>query len=107
MIDAVLEWIDPAVEQLPRFDALAAEIVEQEGAAVRLQMQRRFVVAAALAIGEIESLQGQIATDDDEGTPHAYPPAIDRRPVCCGLRRHRLMALRIEHPHHVAIDRDA
>ena len=43
IVDLVLHRRDEAVEQLLRRDPLAAEVVDQEHAAVGLQVRRRFV----------------------------------------------------------------
>ena len=43
VVDAALERHDPAVQQILRADALPAEVVDQEHAAVGLELNRRLV----------------------------------------------------------------
>src|SRR5262245_59985206 len=59
IVDFSFQGEDPAVEQLVRAHALAAEVVDDEDAADRLHLQRRLVVFRMRIKIEIEHLEGQ------------------------------------------------
>src|SRR5689334_1512626 len=72
-IHAVFERDDPAVEQIARSYLLASKVVNQQDAAIRFDLEGRFVKLMDIIIDEIESFQGQLTTDHDEWTTYFYP----------------------------------
>ena len=74
-----LERHDPPVEQIVGPDALAAEVVHQEHAAVGPQLQRRLVEPRDRVEGQVELIERELAADHDDGPPDAHPAAIARR----------------------------
>src|SRR5439155_7644940 len=71
-----LERHDPSVEQIFGTNALTAKVVDQEHAAVRLQVNRRLVELRDRIERQIELVERQLAADHHHGTPDTYPPAI-------------------------------
>src|SRR5262245_47205813 len=110
IVDAALERHDPSVEQILRAHALAAEVVDQEHAAVRLQLDRRFVELRERVEGEVEHVERQLAADDDDRTLDADPPAVARRggkqTRHLDVQLERLVVDWIAHRHHVPVDVD-
>ena len=78
-VHAALERHDPAVEELVGPDALTAEVVHQEHAAVGAQLQRRLVEPRQRVEGEVELIERQLAAHHDDRTPDAHPAAVARR----------------------------
>ena len=78
-VDAALERHDPAVQQVARRNALAAEVVDDEHAAVGLQLDRRFVELRDRVERQVEHLERQLAADDDHRPADLLPAAIERR----------------------------
>ena len=59
-----------------RLDALAAEVVNDERAAVRLQLERRFVKSRGLAPLQVRVVEREFAADDDERALYQNPAAV-------------------------------
>ena len=78
VVHAALERHDPAVQQVLGTHALAAEVVHQEHAAVRLQLQRRLVELRDAVEGEIQHVERQLAADDNDGTADTNPAPVAR-----------------------------
>ncbi len=76
-IVTLFERHDPPVQQLGWRDPLAAKIVDDENAAIALQLQRRLADAACAVRADFEAFQGQFAPDDNRGPPDAHPPRVD------------------------------
>src|SRR5678816_1547151 len=65
-VDVAVERDDPAVEKLIGRRALTTEVVDEEDAAARLHLERRFVDLRVLVVDEVEVLERQLTTDLDE-----------------------------------------
>ena len=72
-----LERHDPAVEQIHRSHLLAAEVVDHEDAAVRLHLQRGFVVFADRVVCKVQHRQREFAADDDRGPLDLDVPPVE------------------------------
>src|SRR2546425_185031 len=111
VVDAALERHDPAVEEILRPNSLAAEVVDEEHAAVRLQLNGRLVELRERVEREVELLERQLAADDDDRPVNAHPPAIARQRrddarLLAFAAFERLVVERIEHRDDVAVDVD-
>ena len=83
VVDPLLEGHDEAVQQLPRRDVLAPEVVDQEDAAVGLHLQARLVELEGRLPDQVQHREVELATDLDEWTPAADPALVglgDGRP---------------------------
>ena len=67
---------DPAIEQLRRLDPLAAEVVDQQAAAVALHLQRGLVDVVPRVVPQFEVVHRQLAADDDRGPRDLQPAAV-------------------------------
>src|SRR5262249_39981659 len=74
----VFERHDPAVEQLLRAAQLPAEVVDQEDAAVGLDVQRSLVKVRLGVEFQVEHGQVQFTARNDNRPADAYPARIDR-----------------------------
>src|SRR5919198_128998 len=114
VVEAALERHDPAVQQLLRADALPSEVVDEEHAAVGLQLNRRFVELRERVERQVELVERQLAADHDDRTANPHPPAgarrrrdDARRPRVVGpVGLERLVVDRIEHRDDLAVDVD-
>ncbi len=70
----VFQRHDPAVEQLRRVDPLPAEVVDQQAAAVALELQRGFADVATRVVADFEVVHRQLAADDDRRPANLDPP---------------------------------
>src|SRR6266542_5892857 len=77
-VDAAFERHDPAVEKLTRLDLLASEVVDDQHAAIRHGLHRRLIEAGRRAVAQLERIERQLATDDDERASAAHPSPIGR-----------------------------
>ena len=111
-IDAAFERHDPAVEQSLGRDDLPPEIVDDEDAAQRLDMQRRFVEFRLRVEAQIEHFQRELAARHDEGPPAGNPALVEivaaqrTRPCRIGVRNLFVRAL-VEQLDDLAFDLDA
>ena len=109
-VDAALERHDPAVQEVARRDALAAEVVDDEDAAVGLHLDRRFVEPRDRVEREVEHLQRQLAADHDDRPLDLFPaPVVRRRGDHAGRRRGAAdvhVVDRIERGDRLAVDVD-
>ena len=78
IIDARFQRDDPSIEEIARRHALAPEVVDDEDAAVRFQMNGRFVELRQVAVSEVEHFERQLAADRDDRPADSHPAAIDR-----------------------------
>src|ERR1035441_1577950 len=76
VVEPVLQWRDPTVEQILGRYQLAAEVVDDKTAAQCLHMERSLVVICRGVIFEIEHLQRQLATGVDKGPPAGDPARV-------------------------------
>ena len=72
----VFQRNDPAVQQLGRLDPLAAEVVDQQAAAIALHLQRRFADIAERVVADFQAVHRQFAADDDGGPANLHPAAV-------------------------------
>ena len=77
-VDPALERHDPAVQQVARRNPLAAEVVDDEHAAVGLQLDRRLVELGDRVERQVQHLERQLAADHDHRPPDLLPPLIAR-----------------------------
>src|SRR5207253_509231 len=75
-VHALFQRDDPAVEEVLRAALLAAEVVDEEDSAVRLELERRLVELRVLVIDEVEVLERELATDHDERTLRLDPAQV-------------------------------
>lgn len=75
-VDAFFEGDDPAVEEFFGVHALAAEVIDHEGAAVGFHLERGFVVAGFGVPDEVEGGHGEFAADDDDGAFDEDPALV-------------------------------
>ena len=68
---------DPAIEQLQVIDALTAEVINQERAAIALELQRRFADVAPRVVADLQAVQGKFAADDDRRSANLDPAIVD------------------------------
>src|SRR5437016_5769060 len=96
-----------------RVNAFAPKVVDEKGAAVGLEMKRRFVIAESGAINQVEGIECDFAADNHERTANLHPALIDGggplrpqrvRPLC---RLDDFVALRIEKADDVVFDAEA
>ena len=80
VVDAALERHDPAVQQVLRTHPLAAEVVDQEDAAVGLQLQRRLVELRQRVERQVEHVERELAADHHDRTADAHPAPIPWAP---------------------------
>ena len=80
IVDPVFQRHDPAVQQLLGPDALAAEVVHEQHAAVGFHLQRRLVELRNRVEGQVEHLERQFAAHGDDRPLDADPPAVARAP---------------------------
>src|SRR5262245_22206543 len=80
VVHAALERHDPAVQEVLRADALPAEVVHDEHAAVRLELQRRLVELGQRVERQLHHVERELAADghDRPSNPHPAPVA----PTC-------------------------
>ena len=72
----ILQRDDPAVEQRRRFDPLAAEVVDQQAAAIALQLQRGFAHVAVRVVAEFQAVHRHFAADHHGRTPDLDPATV-------------------------------
>src|SRR5438105_10345191 len=88
ILDAALERHDPAVEQGFWSDDLAAEVVDDEGAAERLDVERRFVELRQHIETQVEHVERQLAAGNDERALAGDPAAVEvLAPYAAGFKR--------------------
>ena len=101
-VNTPLERQNPAIQQVPRRHALPAEVVDDQCATIRLNLEGRFVEPGGVGPGEIGVVEGQLTANDDQWSLNLDPTAIvfdDRRSL-----RHWMMAVCVEDTDDVAID---
>ncbi len=76
IVDAALQRHDPAIEQVGGRDELAAEVVDDEAAAERLHVQRRFVEMAVGVVAQVEHFEREFAAGEDEGPLAGHPARV-------------------------------
>ena len=110
VIDAAFERHDPPIEQVLGPDTLAPEIVDQQDAAVGLELERRLVELRRRVERQIQHVERELAAGDDDGPADADPAAIARRRGDEDRLVVRLVQLlvvdRIEHGDDVAVHVD-
>ena len=103
IIDAAFEGDDPAIEQIVGIDPLAAEVVDDQGAAVGFHLKRRFVEARGLTVDQVHGLNRHFAADDDDRPLDPDPALV----VALGAGDwNRLMVVQIEDFDHLPVDFD-
>ena len=80
VVDPVLQRHDPAIEQFGRIDPLPTEVVDQQAAAIALQLQRCLAHVRCWIVANLETVHRQFATDDDCRALNLDPPLIVRGP---------------------------
>src|SRR5512135_3295477 len=71
-------------------------------------MQRRFVIAAGMAVGELQRLDRNLAGPHDEWPANTHPALVDRAADACRrLSRRAFMEARIEDADDVTLDTNA
>ena len=73
---AVLQRDDPPVQQRRRLDPLPAEVVDQQAAAIALQLQRGFADVGVGIVPDLQAVHGQLAADDDRGPADLHPTLV-------------------------------
>ncbi len=86
---AILQRDDPAIQQIGRLNALAAEVVDQQTAAIALQLQRRFTHVAHRIVADFQRVERQFATHD-----HRRPPDLDPAAIVIGVLQQALLVRR-------------
>lgn len=76
-VETLFERHDPAIEQLDRLHALAAEVVNDERAAVALKLDGGFAGLAGRVVLDFEGFHRQLAADDDGGAANLHPAVVD------------------------------
>src|SRR5438874_3627198 len=103
IVDASLEGDNQPIQQGAWRRVLAAEVIEQEDAAIGFEMDGRFVVAPERVEGGRQLRRGQLATGLDEGTLDQHPPRVE-------VQRHLpldpLVVERVVETHHLSLDVD-
>src|SRR5205823_10099011 len=61
VVDALFERHDPPVQEVLRRDALTAEVIDHEDAAVRFHLERRLVELRGLVVDQVERLERELA----------------------------------------------
>src|SRR2546426_5439335 len=77
VVDALLERHDPAVQEVLRRHALAAEVVDHEDAAVRLHLERSLVELRGLVVDEVERLERELAAGHDDWPLRDDPAVVE------------------------------
>ena len=90
VIDALFHGHDPAVEQLLRLDHLAAKVIDDQDAAVRLPLQRSDVELRLSGIAQLQFLQCQFTAGADHGAARDDPAAVTTS-LRAGRRRRRIV----------------
>src|SRR5207249_11551481 len=80
VVDALLQRDDPSVQEVLGRDALAAEVVDHEYAAVRLHLERRLVELRGLVVDEVEGLERELATGHHDRALRDDPPMVEPEP---------------------------
>src|SRR5579863_6117137 len=75
-VDAAIERHDPAVEQIPRRNHLASEVVDQQDSVVGLHLQRGAVGAAGLVLLQIEHAGDEFSANGYERPPADGPARV-------------------------------
>ena len=107
VVHAALERDDPAVEELARLDLLAAEVVDDQHAAVRDGLYRRVVEPGCRVVAQFERIERQLAAHRHERAPAAHPSPIRRRIVgepVAFRKRDLVVTHRVEQPHDLPLD---
>ena len=76
IVVATFERDDPAVEQFGGVDPLAAEVVDQQAAAVALELDRGFADVGGGVVANFEVVHRQFAADDDGGPVNLHPAHV-------------------------------
>ena len=111
VIDAVLQRDNPAVQQVARAHLLAAKVVDQQDAAVGLDLKRRFIIFERIVKHQIQTSQGQLAARHNEWAFDTHPARIAagagaQRPGAGGrgiFVSGQLVVDRIKHLNHLAV----
>src|SRR3972149_467425 len=103
VVDARLHGDDPAVEQLLRLDELAAEVVDDEDAAVRLHLQGGDVELRLGRELELQVRQRQLAAREDQRPPGEGPAHVA---AALGRRGHAvpIAAVFVHRYHELSVD---
>src|SRR2546430_1847068 len=97
VVDALLERNDPAVEEVFRRDALPAEVVDHEDAAVRLHLERRLVELRGLVVDEVERLERQLAARHHDRPLRHDPAVVEAQPLADdGIERDSVIDLVVD-----------
>ncbi|ABA53330.1 hypothetical protein BURPS1710b_A1309 [Burkholderia pseudomallei 1710b] len=86
LVDVAIERQQPAVEQVARRDALAAEIVDDVDSRVRLHVRRGLVIARRIVAAQVELGERQLAARQHDRPAAQAPAAVAVRAVG-GARR--------------------
>src|SRR3990167_140914 len=101
---------DPAVEQIDRRHPLPTEVVDDENAVTRLELQRRLVQAGVRVEANIQHIQGQFAAGDDDWPLALQQTAVDAlvnaQAALLDLDRQWFVPLGIEDLYHCLADSD-
>src|SRR5690348_4489429 len=85
IVDAAVEWHDPAIENLLGLGELAPEVVDQERAVERLHVQRRFIELGDRIELEVEHLERELAAGDHHRAIARHPAPVDRTDAHAGV----------------------
>src|SRR4029434_10803622 len=66
IVDASLERDDPTVQEIMKINPLSAKIVNDERAAIRFHLKRRFIKAYRRAVYQIHRFDRHFAADDND-----------------------------------------
>ncbi len=73
IIETVFQRDDPAIEQIARANLLAAEVVNEQDAAIGFDLERGFVKFGGVVENKVEAFKREFAADDDEGATNFQP----------------------------------
>src|SRR5262249_55148573 len=76
VIDSGLQWHDPTVQQLIRPYPLTTEVIHEKDSTVRLQLQGCFIELRDGIEGQVQLVEGQLATHDDGRASNSHPAPI-------------------------------
>ena len=77
IVDAIFQRHDPAIEQFLGTAQLPAEVVDEEDAAVRLDVHRHLIIVRLGRVIQVEHGQVQFAAGDDDRPLDLHPALID------------------------------
>ena len=111
VIDARFERRDPPVEQRHRGALLTAEVIDDQHATVRRQLDRRLVELGRRTERQIQVLELQFTADHDRRPPTAHPSPVSGaitfvEAVTAVLNRQRLVHRGVVHLDDVSVRND-